>query len=303
MLRKTLLMVTCLLTLAGCIGTRSPDSAFGLRASADSDFIERGRYLVYGPAHCAACHGDPARDSEMRDGHEVPLSGGRTFDLGVGGTIIAPNITSDVATGIGALSDDVLVRSLRYGISRHGRPLAPFMSLGDLSDADLRAVLSFLRQLPPVTHATPESRLSWLGAFGIHFLVDPQGPSAMPPKQLTPARSAEYGRYLANAVANCRGCHTLRSKLTGAFTGTPFAGGMKLSEGGHTFTTPNLTSATGGVIANCGERDFIARFRVEGRGRSGSPMPWGAFARMTDDDLGAIYRYLRSLPPAPMPDG
>ena len=30
----------------------------------------------------------------------------------------------------------------------------------------------------------------------------------------------------------------------------------------------------------------------------GTPMPWGAFARFTDDDLRAIYRYLRSLPPA-----
>ena len=40
----------------------------------------------------------------------------------------------------------------------------------------------------------------------------------------------------------------------------------------------------------------MARVRT-GKGAEGSPMPWANFARMTDDDLRAIYRYLRSLPP------
>jgi hypothetical protein len=60
---------------------------------------------------------------------------------------------------------------------------------------------------------------------------------------------------------------------------------------------PNLTpdAATGRITSWSGDV-FVARFR----GGSSIPetiMPWGAYSRMTDDDLRAIYRYLRSLPP------
>ena len=41
---------------------------------------------------------------------------------------------------------------------------------------------------------------------------------------------------------------------------------------------------------------FIRRFR-QGELVDGTPMPWGAYGRMTDDDLRSVYRYLRSLPP------
>jgi hypothetical protein len=66
--------------------------------------------------------------SELRRGGEIALSGGKRFNLGPLGTMVAPNITSDQVAGIGSLSDEMVVRSLRYGISRHGRPLAPFMA-------------------------------------------------------------------------------------------------------------------------------------------------------------------------------
>jgi hypothetical protein len=56
-----------------------------------------------------------------------------------------------------------------------------------------------------------------------------------------------------------------------------------------------------GIVNGLSERDFIARFRIEDRAQLGSPMPWEAFARMTDDDLGAIYRYLKTLRPAETP--
>ena len=72
-----------------------------------------------------------------------------------------------------------------------------------------------------------------------------------------------------------------------------------MNERGGTFIPPNLTQD--GVLSGLSELDFIARFRVEGRGRGASPMPWEAFVRTTDDDLGAIYRYLRTLPPAKEP--
>src|SRR5262249_36545565 len=112
----------------------APHAFADLRAAADPELVERGRYLVYGPAHCASCHGDPARERDLREGVDAPLSGGRAFILGMLGTIVAPNITSDAAFGIGEVSDHALVRSLRYGISRHGKPLVPIMSFADLAD-------------------------------------------------------------------------------------------------------------------------------------------------------------------------
>jgi hypothetical protein len=61
---------------------------------------------------------------------------------------------------------------------------------------------------------------------------------------------------------------------------------------------PDLTP-TGAAIAGLhSEEEFVARFRVQGRCVEGSPMPWEEFSRMSDTDLAAVYRYLRTLPPA-----
>jgi mono/diheme cytochrome c family protein len=121
-------------------------------------------------------------------------------------------------------------------------------------------------------------------------------PAAPPPTHLPATRSAVYGRYLAHTVADCHGCHTRRSRLTGAFVGPPFGGGLAMTDRAGAFIPPNLTPD--GVLNGLSEEDFIARFRMDGRGRIGSPMPWEHFVRMTNDDLGAIYRYLKTLPAA-----
>jgi mono/diheme cytochrome c family protein len=301
--RVTLVLVGVgVCALASCATIRAPVSGDGIQALDDPDVIERGRYLVFGPAHCAACHGDPGLETDMRLGIEIPLSGGRSFDVGPLGIIVTPNITNDPVAGIGAMSDEALVRGLRYGVSRHDRPLLPFMPFADLADADLQAIISFLRTTTPVDEPAPESRLTWLGAFAAQFIIEPQQPTTRPPLRRPAERTAEYGRYLAITVANCHGCHTQRSRLTGAFIGPAFAGGMKLTEPDGTFVTPNLTPVADSVVSNRTEEEFIGVFRARGSAPTPSPMPWAAFGRMTDADLGAIYRYLKSLPPAPMPE-
>jgi mono/diheme cytochrome c family protein len=269
-----------------------------LRATDDPLLIERGRYLAHGPAHCVSCHGDPEHEDDLPGGAEIPLSGGRRFELGLLGTIVAPNITADPVAGIGALSDDVLVRALRYGISHSGRPLLPFMPFADLADRDLQAIISFLRTVPPVGKRNPPSDVSWLGAFAVNVILQPQGPKEPPPLELPARRTAEYGRYLAHTIANCYGCHTRRSKLTGAFVGQPFAGGMKMVEPGGTFVTPNLTPVPDGSLQRFDEQRFVEHFRRRAQLPTQSPMPWAAYARMTNDDLGAIFRYLSALPPS-----
>jgi hypothetical protein len=64
------------------------------------------------------------------------------------------------------------------------------------------------------------------------------------------------------------------------------------------FVSPNLTpDLETSAVGAWSEDAFLARFRL-GEAIPGTPMPWGAFARFTDDDVRAIYRYLRSLPPS-----
>jgi mono/diheme cytochrome c family protein len=164
--------------VAACSTMILPGPDDSIYASPDTALVERGRYLVHGPAHCSACHGDD-------------FGGGRQFDLGPLGTAVAPNITSDPAYGVGALADETLVRSLRYGISRDGRVLIPLMSFSGLTDEDLRAILSYLRTAPPVSRPAPGHRLSLLGRIGIKFFfLRPQATSS-PPARIEPERTAQ----------------------------------------------------------------------------------------------------------------
>jgi mono/diheme cytochrome c family protein len=102
-------------------------------------------------------------------------------------------------------------------------------------------------------------------------------------------------------VGNCVSCHTKIDMRTGALAGPLFGGGAVHES--HTdptqkFVTPNLTPhPRWGWIASWPEEVFVARVHM-GKQREGTPMPWHAFKGMHDDDLRAIFRYLRTLPPA-----
>jgi mono/diheme cytochrome c family protein len=268
-------------------------------ASSDPAIVARGRYLAYGPAHCVDCHGAPDRHADAQAGREVPFSGGHEFRLPVG-IFRAANLTSDRETGIGGLRDGQLARALRHGISREGRALVPFMPFANLSDEDLVAVLSFLRTQPPVRNPVVTQEPNLLGHIVKAFVLKPVGPSEPVPHSVPPAATVAYGRYLAHSVANCVGCHTMRDLRTGAFTGPVLGGGLDfvsdLDPRLH-LVSPNLTpAARTGKITGWTEEVFMARFRT-GRGAEGSPMPWSSFGRLSDNDLQAVYRYLRSLPP------
>jgi mono/diheme cytochrome c family protein len=270
-----------------------------ITASQDPAVIARGRYLAYGPAHCLDCHGDMSRKADALAGRDVPLSGGLAFELPVG-TMRTANITPDPETGIGAVSDGQLARALRYGVGRHGRKLVPFMPFANLSDEDLTAVISFLRAQPPVKNAVVSQEPNLLGHVVLALVIKPEGPTGPIAAKVTPAPTAEYGKYLAHSVANCAGCHTKRDMATGAYVGPMFAGGLEFEsklDPKVKFVTPNLTpDPVTGRITNWNEETFVARFHT-GKGAEGTEMPWPSFARMTDNDLTAIYRYLRTLAP------
>jgi mono/diheme cytochrome c family protein len=268
-------------------------------ASNDPAVIARGRYLAYGPAHCIDCHGDMSRKADAMAGRDIPLSGGFEFKLPVG-IIRTANITPDPETGIGKMSDGLVARSLRYGVRRDGRTLMPFMPFANLSDEDLTAVISFLRAQPPVHNAVVTQEPNILGHVVMALVIKPEGPSGPIPAKVPPAATAEYGKYLAHSVANCVGCHTKRDMATGAYIGPQLAGGLEFEstiDPKVKLITPNLTpDPKTGRITNWNEEIFVARFHT-GKGAEGSEMPWPAFSRMSDSDLQALYRYLRSVPP------
>jgi mono/diheme cytochrome c family protein len=265
-----------------------------IRASADTAVIARGRHLVFSSAHCADCHSKMNADSLLHLGLDVPLTGGVLFDLPVG-KIYSKNITPDSETGIGKYSDKEIARALRFGVHPDGTVVYDFMPFHNMADEDLTAVISYLRSQKPVRQEVPEHQLNVVGKIVKAFLIKPVGPSREVPSKMNADTSAIYGSYLANNIANCNGCHTRRS-ITGEYIGEPFAGGEPMIEKGIKFLPPNLTPDSTGRIFSWSKETFLERFR-SGKLILQSPMPWNSFKRMTDDELKAIYSYLKTIKP------
>lgn len=270
-------------------------------ASKDSTVIARGRHLVYGPAHCGSCHIPMEDISKAENGEIVPLIGGVEFDFPPG-KLRPPNLTPDLETGIGKFTDGELARVLRHMVGRDGRCIFPMMPFAELSDDDLTAIVSFLRSQQPVKHEVKKTEYSFLGKAVLTFgLIKPMGTQGNPPKSVIQDSTIEYGKYLANYVANCVGCHTDRDLKTGEFIGVPFAGGFVFEPNemskNKTFVSPNLTpDVNTGLITEWSERTFVDRFK-RGKVHDGTPMPWGSFSHMNDIELKALFRYLQSLKP------
>ena len=321
MLKKILLAVLALIAIA-VIGfyifvQSSFDKTYdwpgpSLKASTDSTIIARGKYLVNGPAHCNACHVSSFAEIVDSDkGLEVPLKGGIKFPMGPLGNMYTQNLTSDAKTGLGRYTDEQIFRMMRHGIRPGGQASMPLlMPFWKMADDDLVAVVSYLRSLNPVENAVPPNEWTFMGkavrSLSSTFkpIENPDAPAVAPPM----AATIERGEYLARYVTNCVGCHTQRDMMTYEATGPEFAGGMEFEPWVdlHKFLkadttiwlrTPNITPDPGGVLVKFKTaEEFIARFK-QGRAYSFSPMDWGAFSRMSDEDLTAIWMFLNSLQP------
>jgi len=268
-----------------------------IAASTDSAVVAKGQYLVYGPAACAYCHVPRTEWSKLAQGELLPLTGDHLFPLPFG-DIRSSNITPDTTAGIGRRSDGELARILRYRVRADGRAAIPLMEF-ELTDEDLTAVISFLRSRPPVAHEVPDHQFNRLGKALMSFAIAPPTLSSPAPHVSPSGPSVERGEYLANRVSSCVACHTDRGG-DGALVGPRFSGGQRMDvalDPTKVFVTPNLTpDPATSPIGQWTEDVFIARFR-RGELFAGTPMPWGAFGRMTDEDLRSVFRYLRSLPP------
>jgi mono/diheme cytochrome c family protein len=268
-------------------------------ASTDSAVVARGRYVVRNLATCPVCHGDPKQYQRTLAGETVPLSGGFEFSIPPG-KFYPRNITPDAETGIGRFPDGAIARALRYGVGHDGRALLPFMEMQGLSDEDLVAVVSYLRSQPPVRNVVPAHQYTVLGMIvKATILANPVGPKDTPPKLNPHGPTVENGRYLVESVANCWTCHTQRDYKTGQLVGAHLGGSTMPDDTNpkRTWAPPNLTTEpTTGRLARFTEDQFVARMRA-GRVIPGSPMPWQGFKNLDEDDLRAIYRYLKTVTP------
>ena len=271
-----------------------------LKVVSDSATIARGKYLAYGPAHCAHCHVPFERLIDVEKGIEVPFTGG--FDLEIPpGKFKSPNITPDPETGIGNKSDGELYRMLRHNVRPNGMASFDFMPFINMSDEDIISIIAYLRSTKPVKSEIINTEYSFMGKALLALeIIKPGIPDDPVLSTVIKESTEEYGRYLAYAVANCRGCHTNRDMKTGEYIGIDYSGGLVFADNltnGWQFTTPNLTNdPETGIIYQWSEEQFVQRMR-SGRIYDYSPMPWAAFASMDEVELKAIYRYLKSLDP------
>ncbi|MCL4796915.1 MAG: c-type cytochrome [Bryobacteraceae bacterium] len=268
--------------------------------------ITRGRYLFENLADCDGCHSPrdwnrfpgPVIEAERASGFEFPA------ELGLPGRVISANLSSDPETGLGAWTDGEILRALREGVSRDGRALfnfMPFEHYAHMSDEDAYALIAYMRTIPPVRKAQPRTELVFPVKYLINDLPRPvNGPVAAPTKE----DRVKYGEYLVT-LGECKTCHSLLDKGV-PVAGREFAGGEPFRFDTRLVRSANITPDEETGIGLWSEDRFVAKFKgyAEMTAANAPPMnqsnftimPWLGLARLTDEDLRAIYAYLRTIP-------
>jgi mono/diheme cytochrome c family protein len=278
--------------------------------------IARGRYLAHAVCECFECH-SPMQDNDLVLPVESKLGAGDILNRKT--RLVAPNITPDPETGAGRWTDDQLIRAIRQGVSHDGRRLSvvmPYPTLSILTDEDVRAIVAYLRSLPPVRNSLPK----WIP---IRVAEPPAEPPRAPATPSELATRKGRGAYLAH-IARCGHCHSPRpatgSEHLRRFD-MEFGGGRRFEtkryfdeldddpvrppaeaarlDPASFVTSPNITQDPSG-IPYFDEAIFIRTIRtgrVAGIRPLSRAMLWFEFRKLTDDDLGAIFEFLRSVPP------
>lgn len=251
-----------------------------ITASTDPVVIARGQHIANAIAVCVECHGENLGGSILLDDPAL-------------GRIVAPNLTRGQNGRGNALSDADMARVLRYGVKPDGTSvkIMPADDYTHLNDADLTAVISWVRSLPPVDSDLPPHEFRGMGRLLIalnqlDIFVAARFDPNVPRPEVTEAVSVEYGNYLAD-IAGCTGCH-----------GPGLSGGPIPGAPPDWPPAANITVA--GATNGWSEADFINTIRT-GIDPSGhqlvDEMPYEQYANMTDDELKAIWAFIQSMPP------
>jgi mono/diheme cytochrome c family protein len=290
-----------LLSLLACASARRAGAQEEDRAIHDRqsfELIARGRYLAIA-ADCAACHTE--RGGQL-------YAGGNVVETPFG-KLLAPNLTPDRETGIGAWSDEEFVAAVREGGGRSGHlyPAMPYTYYTRMPRADVLAIRAYLETLPPVRHRVISNQLPF--PFDIRASMVAWNALFFSPGEFKPAagKSAAWNRgaYLVEGPGHCGMCHTAKNFLGGDETDHRLQGGVLQG-----WFSPDLTGAPRRGLADWSGADIVAYLR-SGQNRfaaASGPMAEviaDSTSHLTDSDLKAIAVYLKdSKPPeepAPQP--
>ncbi|MEP7058771.1 MAG: cytochrome c, partial [Caldimonas sp.] len=254
--------------------------------ASDATRLERGRYLFMSRG-CTECHG-------------VTGAGKDVVNDGKGMLIHAPNITPAPGGVVAAYKPADWVRTIRHGVKPNGEPLIimPSEDYNRLTDADLGALVGFVRQLPPAQgpHATIQLPFVVKALYGAGMIrdaaekIDHTLPPAAP---IAEAVTAEHGAYVANACIGCHGASLSGGRIPGTPPDWPPAA--------------NLTPGPGSVLAKYPDAQAFATMLRTGKRPDGSEvskvMPFGALRELNDTDVQAVYLHLKELKPVATGEG
>ena len=260
--------------------------------------MDRGEYLVRSVTGCLMCHSelDPAtRGLPIKDGH---AGAGRSWASEGIEWLSAPNITPDRETGAGGWTDDAIARAIREGIGHDGRtlfPIMPYLNYSKMSDDDLAAVVTYIRSLAAVRQQQAASAVPFPVNRFINAAPQPIESPVPPPDVSTPEKR---GAYLTT-LASCSDCHSPMDSRGQVISGMEFSGGNVFVIGGREKrAAANITPAPSGIPYYNDELflEVMRTGRVRDREVS-DLMPWGHYRGMTDEDLKAIFAYVKTLKP------
>lgn len=264
--------------LAATVTVPADVSPVNVPEAGNLEAIERGRYLVDHQFNCKICHSQD-------------LGGRAEIDDFLIGRLWGPNLT----TGDGSVVRDFTpvdwARAIRHGVDPAGRRLMlmPSEDYFSFSDDDIGAVVAYIQSLPPIDRANRGVRLGPLGrvllATGtVTFAFDKIEHGAVR-STATPSATVAWGQVL---LTTCTGCHGP------GLSGGPIPGGDP-----SWLPARNLTPHETG-LASWTQADFFTAIR-EGRRPDGTainlPMPWQAYAGLSDTDIEAMWLYLQTVPP------
>jgi len=269
--------------------------------------LEKGEYLALHVAACMDCHSK--RDFNQYSGPIIPGTeggGGEVFDQRVGlpGMVVGKNITPDNETGIGTWTDDDLLKAITQGISKNGDtlfPIMPYPNFNRMAKEDLLSIIAYIRTLKPIRNKIPARQLMVpiAMAYPGPALQSSIDGNVRPPE----SDKVKYGEYLVT-MADCGTCH---SPLTpqGPDMTRMFAGGYMFNMETFKVVSPNITPDSTTGIGAWNEAQFLHKFtqyREEksynfNPGKDNTIMPLSLLAGIKDEDLKAIYAYLKTVKP------
>ncbi|MEZ5355363.1 MAG: c-type cytochrome [Bryobacteraceae bacterium] len=254
--------------------------------------LARGEYLARNVSACLHCHTDREEGARNHPAKGPEGAGGHCFtpEMGFPGHVCAANITSSKTAGIGAWSDDEILRAIREGVSKDGRalfPIMPYSAYRSLPDEDAYAIVAYLRTLAPEESKTPPAKIDFPVSF---FIERVPRPVTEPVAPVAPSDPLAYGKHMAT-IAGCSTCH-----------GEDFSGGEEFPLRQGVVRASNITPGTDLVPEEADA--FVRIFHAYANGElppgvsasDHTVMPWNVYAGMREDDLRAIHAYLRSLP-------